>query len=101
MMRLIDATELMEHVYRDKLDSRELIVQLIENMPTIKSMDNDYSNILTALKKQIPQKVTKSSYFYGYIYGCPCCDNYVSKERNSTIQYCSHCGQALDWGKNE
>ena len=27
-MRLIDADELMEHVYRDKLDSRELIVNL-------------------------------------------------------------------------
>ena len=34
-MRLIDATELMEHVYRDRLDSRELIVQLIENIMII------------------------------------------------------------------
>lgn len=34
-MRLIDADELMEHVYRDKLDSRELIAKMIENAPTI------------------------------------------------------------------
>jgi len=35
-MRLIDADELMEHVYRDKLDSRELIAEMVENAPTIK-----------------------------------------------------------------
>ena len=34
-MRLIDADELMEHAGRDKLDSRELIMQMIENAPTI------------------------------------------------------------------
>ena len=34
-MRLIDADELMEHAMRDKLDSRELIWQMIENAPTI------------------------------------------------------------------
>lgn len=34
-MRLIDADELMEHVWRDKLDSRELIAKMIDNMPTV------------------------------------------------------------------
>lgn len=34
-MRMIDAEELMEHVYRDKLDSRELIANMIKNAPTI------------------------------------------------------------------
>ena len=34
-MRLIDADELMEHVWRDKLDSRELIAAMIEKAPTI------------------------------------------------------------------
>lgn len=37
-MRLIDADELLEHVYRDKLDSRELIAQMVENAPTIKEI---------------------------------------------------------------
>ncbi len=35
-MRLIDADNLMEHVYRDRLDSRELIAEMVENAPTIK-----------------------------------------------------------------
>lgn len=37
-MRLIDADELMEHAWRDKLDSRELIAEMIEKAPTIKEI---------------------------------------------------------------
>ncbi len=37
-MRLINADDLMDHVWRDKLDSRELIAQMIENAPTIKEI---------------------------------------------------------------
>ena len=36
-MRLIDADELMEHVGRDRLDSRELIMDMVKNAPTVKS----------------------------------------------------------------
>ena len=38
-MRLIDADELMEHVYRDRLDSRELIAKMIRDTPTAKKAD--------------------------------------------------------------
>lgn len=34
-MRLIDADELKEHVYRDRLDSREQIANLIDSMPPV------------------------------------------------------------------
>ena len=34
-MRLIDADELIEHVWRDKLDSRELIAEMVNNAPTV------------------------------------------------------------------
>ena len=37
-MRLVDADELIEHAWRDKLDSRELIVQMIATAPTIKEI---------------------------------------------------------------
>ena len=37
-MRLIDADELMEHVWRDKLDSRELIAEMIVKAPTVKKI---------------------------------------------------------------
>lgn len=35
-MRLIDADELLEHVWRDKLDSREAIARMVKSAPTIK-----------------------------------------------------------------
>lgn len=34
-MRLIDADDLLDHVGRVKLDSREAVMQLINNMPSI------------------------------------------------------------------
>lgn len=37
-MRLVDADELIEHAWRDKLDSRELIVQMIATAPTVKEI---------------------------------------------------------------
>ena len=37
-MRLIDADELIEHIWRDRLDSRERIADLVESMPTIKAV---------------------------------------------------------------
>jgi len=33
-MRLIDGDELMERVYREKLDSREAIAEMIKNAPS-------------------------------------------------------------------
>jgi molecular chaperone GrpE (heat shock protein) len=40
-MRLINADELMEHVWRDKLDSRELIAKMIDNAPTVKEVKSE------------------------------------------------------------
>lgn len=41
-MRLIDADELLEHAYRDRLDTRERIAAMIENAPTVNtSLDNE------------------------------------------------------------
>lgn len=53
-MRLIDADELMEHVYRDKLDSRELIAQMIENAQTIEPI----YRVGKELALKVPAKVT-------------------------------------------
>ena len=37
-MRLIDADGLIERAWRDKLDSRELIVEMINTAPTVKEI---------------------------------------------------------------
>ena len=38
-MRLIDADELLEHAYRDRLDTRERIADMIENAPTVNTIN--------------------------------------------------------------
>ena len=48
-MRLIDADELMEHVYRDELGSRELIAEMVKNAPTAHSGE-DYRLLCEELK---------------------------------------------------
>lgn len=62
-MRLIDADELLEHAYRDKLDSRELIANMINNAPTV---------------KEIPTKIPIDVF-----------EKLVSKEPN--IRHCKDC----------
>ena len=62
-MRLIDADELMEHAVRDRLDSRELILQMIENAPTIKPkelIEEKYKRLLQ-LKKEIYKPTEQDS----------------------------------------
>lgn len=38
-MRLVDADELIEHAWRDRLDSRERIANMIEKAPTVKEIN--------------------------------------------------------------
>ena len=53
-MRLIDADELMEHACKDKLDSRDLIVQMIENAQTIEPIYRVGKELIL----KVPAKVT-------------------------------------------
>lgn len=54
MSRLIDADELMEHVGRDRLDSRELIMKMIEDAPTVED--------IKSLKMQISELRCENEY---------------------------------------
>ena len=89
-MRLIDADELMEHAMRDKLDSRELIFQMIENAPTI------YKD-----KPVKPELNWKSYYAF-----CGSCKQPIVELIVSAIGYipykkyhfCPWCGTKIEWG---
>ena len=50
-----------------------------------------------ALEKQIPKKVSVLEMPYIVIYSCPNCYNQHIGMEN----YCSYCGQALDWSDTE
>lgn len=43
-MRLIDADELIEHVWRDRLDSRERIANLVKSMPSAEPPTSLYTD---------------------------------------------------------
>lgn len=60
-MRLIDADELMEHVYRDKLDSRELIAEMIKNAPTVIEIEKERDELKMRIEyiKDINQALQK------------------------------------------
>lgn len=47
-MRLIDADELMEHIGRDRLDSREAIMGMVENAPTIQPIPVTEESVIQA-----------------------------------------------------
>ena len=65
-MRLIDADELMEHVYRDKLDSRELIAEMVENAPTAHSGE-DYRLMCEGLRAMNEQLRVENNRLTGEI----------------------------------
>lgn len=51
-----------------------------------------------AMGKQIPQKVIKEAYFYGYLHRCPSCkSDFLDNPYGVKFKYCGECGQALDW----
>lgn len=67
-MRLIDGDELIEHVWRDRLDSRERIANLVKSMPTIKTIPaadvitkTDMITLLEETEKDITKGVEASS----------------------------------------
>lgn len=65
-MRLIDADELMEHVWRDRLDSREAIAEMVEDAPTIEdTCELEKEN--EELKLHIAVLNNKISYLKGQI----------------------------------
>ena len=60
-MRPINADELLEHVWREKLDSRELIAKTIEDIPTIFKGDLTWIH-----PKYIPLTSAQNDLFLSY-----------------------------------
>lgn len=82
-MRLIDADELMDHAGRDRLDSRELIMQMIESAPTV--CDAKRVSFIRHMR-------------YGsdvVIGNCPGCRKVLGKDNYPN--FCGFCGQAVKW----
>lgn len=75
MSRLIDADALLEHVWRDRLDSRERIANLVEFMPTIE-------------ERKTGEWITHYYKLGTERYECNVCHNRIG----DTPYYCPNCG---------
>ena len=84
-MRLIDADALMEHAMRDRLDSRERIMEMIEYAPTVQPKRGMWIN-RHYIRDNKDYKV------------CSCCA-YVCMgwdgETGVTYDYCPNCGAEM------
>lgn len=81
-MRLIDGDELLEHAYRDRLDTRERIADMIRNAPTI-----DY----VVQKVPIRAKGKWIDALNTEICECSLC-GFICHEYYSYFNYCPFCG---------
>lgn len=67
---------------------------------TARKHDKAILMALKALEKQIPKKPIEKFTGDEYVCECPICLTYTPNEVEiQSIQYCSWCGQKLDWGK--
>lgn len=107
-MRLIDADELIEHAWRDKLDSRELIADMIKKAPTIVEMPIRIP--IEVFEKLIPQE-SKIGYWEWIQYDsnphignwhCSECKKIIYKTMRADVysyKYCPNCGARMDTGE--
>ena len=101
-MRLIDADELTEMVWRERVDSRERIAELIARQPIIKAPMADAKSakrgywIKQPEKFQIHEDVINSN----YLYSCSCCnasDLHSERANNDgEVKFCWRCGAKMD-----
>lgn len=82
-MRAIDADALLEHVWRDRLDSRERIADLVKSMPTIRPERKKGRWIPQDLNKHFGMAST-AVYYY------PKCS--VCGRSADCTNFCPNCG---------
>ena len=106
-MRLIDADELIEHAWRDKLDSRELIAGMIDNAPTVKEISIKIPiNVFERLISQQPKtghwirwyETIKQVNCTIHDPHCKCseCDQEYDPYNASLFNYCPNCGVKME-----
>lgn len=82
-MRLIDADELEEHIWRERLDTRERIENLVKRMPTVQPERKKAKWIRHGAKEgHIIEKYT-----------CSECDYYFGTK---TSNFCPNCGAEME-----
>ena len=85
-MRLVDADELIERAYRERLDSRELIAQMIESAPTVEPKHGHWIEVQRIHEKD-----------HTAICECSLCGDTVwVYDGQRAWNYCPNCGAKMD-----
>lgn len=92
MSRPIDADELLAHVWRDRLDSRERIADLVKSMPTIRPERKRGQWIWHPEQKNI---------YGGKCVECSACGEKYLVQYIEDEKFCRNCGADMRGGKNE
>ena len=78
------------------------INEIIKENEHLTVVDLNEKAIVEALEKQIPKKPEHEDGVWSI---CPACGgsvpNDIEEAVNHETDYCSHCGQALDWSETE
>lgn len=77
--------------YKDALHSYRIMAYMLPLSVSEK--------VVEALEKQIPKKpqIDKQTWGRNFIvYECPICNHWLDSKTQHN--YCSNCGQAIDWG---
>lgn len=59
-----------------------------------------YHNLVIALEKQMPHKLSPKSSEGWKIFVCGKCEGYMDLLQGN-LDYCPNCGQAIDWSDEE
>lgn len=98
-MRLIDANELTEMVWRERVDSRERIAELIARQPTIKAPTADVQSVKHGRWTDNVYKYVKSLDAYFIQAKCSVCGRYSDRidiySRFMSNECCSRCGARM------
>lgn len=87
MSDLISRYELLEHIWRERVDSRERIAEIIKSMPSAESeLEYKYRRALSDLAEESRKKERQK----GKWKQMP----YLVGEIEVTIPYCSECGMS-------
>ena len=108
-MRLIDADELIEHVWRDKLDSRELIAEMIEKSPTIKEIPINipidvFEKLISQESKTGHWKPIHVTSIGQSVFSCSECEKIISVHIDigeCLYNYCPNCGIRMRGTEND
>ena len=91
-MRLIDANELTEMVWRERVDSRERIAELIARQPTIKAPTADAQSVK---RGKLEERIGYGGWGDTYYHCSVCGSDWVFEEgtpKANEWNFCPHCG---------